>query len=185
MKKLFSTLLTLTLLVFSKNSFTESNIQVLTQSCQACHGSNGISVQSHIPHLAGQQKKYLLKELKAFQSGIRVNPFMPKELLAQLSDYELTQIADYYAQLPQNKSNARVENKTGENVRAYCVSCHGMTGNTVTSKWANLAGQQKAYLQKQLMDYKSGKRQHMIMEVIANELTNQQIADVAQYYSQQ
>ena len=59
-----------------------------------------------------------------------------------------------------------------------------MNGITVSSIWANLAGQKEGYLKKQLLDYKYGRREHPIMQVIAGELSDQQIADVAKYYSQ-
>ena len=59
-----------------------------------------------------------------------------------------------------------------------------MNGITVTSVWPNIAAQQEGYLKKQLLDYKSGKREHPIMAVITSELTEEQIAAVAKYYSQ-
>jgi cytochrome c553 len=59
-----------------------------------------------------------------------------------------------------------------------------MTGISVTGLWPNIAGQQAGYLKKQLLDYKSGLRVHTSMQVIAGELTEQQIIDVAEYYAE-
>ena len=167
---------------FSSSNASES----LTASCAACHGKNGISQHTDWPNLAGQQRDYLYSQLKAFKSGHRKKDIMPDGFLKNRNDTQLASIASYYsAKPPQSVTRNPGEFSAGRNVRAYCVACHGMNGNTVTSLWPNLAGQKQGYLYKTLMDYKSGKRKHPIMQVIANELSNQQIADVAKYYSQQ
>jgi len=110
----------------------------------------------------------LIKEITAFRDGTRVEATMPAALLEGVSDAEIAQLADYYNSL----------------TAASPAAPEGMNGITVSSMWPNLAAQQEGYLRKQLMDYRSGMRKHPIMEVIANELSEQQIADVAKYYSQ-
>ena len=153
-------------------------------SCVACHGQNGVSSNTMWPNLAGQQRDYLVKEISAFRDGKRVDPTMPATLLQGLSDEQVVELADYYSGLAKATPAPVAAGIPGQNERAYCVSCHGMTGITVSSIWPNLSAQKEGYLSKQLVDYKSGKRQHPIMQVIANELTDQQLADVAKYYSQ-
>jgi hypothetical protein len=59
-----------------------------------------------------------------------------------------------------------------------------MTGKTVNETWPNLAGQNSEYLFKQLMDFSTEKRKSMIMNVIANELTEQQMKEVSESYQQ-
>jgi len=156
----------------------------LAQSCVACHGKNGISSNTNWPNLAGQQRDYLIKEITAFRDQTRVNAAMPSVLLDGVTDQQIEQLADYYAGLEGPKPSTAEPHAAGQRVRALCVSCHGMSGITVTSLWPNLAGQQAGYLEKQLLDYKAGRREHAIMQVIANELTDQQIADVAKFYSE-
>jgi len=107
-------------------------------------------------------------------------PFVNK-----LSDDDITKLASYFSQQKNDTRASEIQNKKGENVRARCISCHGMTGITVTQLWPNLAGQQAKYLEKQLRAFKSGERNSPIMEVIAQELTDEQITAVAEYYSQQ
>ena len=41
------------------------------QSCNACHGPDGIGVAHAAPYLAGQSAEYLASKLKAFQEGTR------------------------------------------------------------------------------------------------------------------
>lgn len=156
----------------------------LAATCVACHGPAGVSSNDMWPNLAGQQRDYLVKQISAFRDGDRTNPAMPAAILQGVSDDQIVQLADYYSALDTARPAAIQDGTPGQHVRATCVSCHGMTGNTVTSLWPNLSAQKEGYLKKQLLDYKSGERDHPIMQVIASELTEQQIADVAKYYSQ-
>jgi len=156
----------------------------LATTCIACHGDKGVSDNDMWPNLAGQQRDYLAKEMRAFRDGERTDRGMPAALLKGVSDNQILALADYYSAMQQAKPATVEEGSPGKNVRANCVACHGMTGNTVTSIWPNLSAQKEGYLKKQLLDYKSGKRRHPIMDVIASELTEQQLADVAKYYSQ-
>lgn len=153
------------------------------QVCTACHGEKGISENPEYPHLAGQKTEYLIQQMKEFRDGKRNNALMTATM-KNISDKEITALADYYANLDPVKVTATEINTEGRHVRALCISCHGMEGRTVNPEWPNLAGQHAQYLEKQLMDFKSGARPSPIMEVIAGELSDQQIKDVAEYYSQ-
>jgi cytochrome c553 len=44
--------------------------------CAACHGPNGVSANPQWPNLAGQKDLYLIKQMKAFRDGTRVDPLM-------------------------------------------------------------------------------------------------------------
>lgn len=66
-----------------------------------------------------------------------------------------------------------------------CQSCHGVDGNSASAQFPRLAGQHRTYLVKALMDYRSGARKNAIMNGMAAQLTNQQIEDVAAYFSSQ
>jgi cytochrome c553 len=162
----------------------QSNLDDLAKACITCHGQKGISTDSNFPNLAGQKQGYLNQEIKAFRDGKRDNPQM-LPFVNSLSDGDIRQLARYFSQQKNDEKGSETHNKKGENVRARCISCHGMTGITVTELWPNLAGQQAMYLQKQLHAFKTGERESPIMQVIAQELTDKQIEAVAEYYSQQ
>ena len=66
--------------------------------CAACHGVNGISSNPVWPNLAGQQGAYIIKQLKAFQSGERNDPMMSPQA-KQLSPEDMQDLADYYSSL--------------------------------------------------------------------------------------
>ena len=170
----------------SQAAFATPNqkIETLVSACIACHGENGVSTMATQPNLAGQKQGYLAQEITKFRDGQRQNPLMDS-VVKNLSNNQIEEIARYFSQQTNPKLADLAQNPGGQHVRARCISCHGMQGFTVNRLWPNLAGQQEDYLAKQLHDFKSGQRTSPIMQVIANELNSQQIADVAQYFSQQ
>jgi cytochrome c553 len=76
--------------------------------------------------------------------------------------------------------------EAGKQKAAPCAACHGGDGNSLNPVWPKLAGQSPEYIQKQIMDYKSGARQDPLMSPQANLLaTEQDVADVAAYFASQ
>jgi cytochrome c553 len=70
---------------------------------------------------------------------------------------------------------------------SMCVGCHGIPGYRSTFPDVyhvpKLGGQHAAYIVKALEAYKSGERSHPTMRSIAAGLSEQDMADVAAYYS--
>jgi cytochrome c553 len=71
----------------------------------------------------------------------------------------------------------------GKAKAASCAGCHGAVGISNNPSWPNLAGQQKAYLAKQMRDFRSGIRQDALMTPMAKPLTDKEIANLAAYYN--
>jgi cytochrome c553 len=67
--------------------------------CSACHGANGVSVGSRIPHLAGQRSAYLASQLEAFKAGTRKSALMAV-IAPQLSADDVTNVSAYFAAQP-------------------------------------------------------------------------------------
>jgi cytochrome c553 len=65
-----------------------------------------------------------------------------------------------------------------------CVACHGQDGNSIDPQYPRLAGQYADYMEQALHEYKSGQRDNAIMKGFASQLSDQDIADVAAYFSQ-
>ena len=66
------------------------------------------------------------------------------------------------------------------------VSCaHGSDGNSAISDYPKLSGQHATYLESTLKAYRDGARKNAIMGGMAAALSNEDIADLAAYYSQQ
>ena len=66
-----------------------------------------------------------------------------------------------------------------------CQACHGLDGKSVMPEYPNLAGQHASYMEKALRDYRDGRRTNMIMAPMAAGLTDQDIKDLAAWYSKQ
>jgi cytochrome c553 len=66
-----------------------------------------------------------------------------------------------------------------------CAACHGPDGNSATGDFPKLAGQHEDYIVAALSQYKSGKRQNPIMAPQAANLSKQDMADLAAYFSSQ
>ena len=64
-----------------------------------------------------------------------------------------------------------------------CQACHGLDGLSKNPEAPNLAGQIEGYLVKSLRDYRSGERKHDAMNIVAKDLSDEDIADVAAYYA--
>lgn len=67
-----------------------------------------------------------------------------------------------------------------------CASCHGKDGNLVLAdNYPRLAGQHADYLVVALKAYRSGDRQNAIMAPFARNLSDQDIDDLAAWFSRQ
>jgi cytochrome c553 len=76
-----------------------SNMVGRQDSCVPCHGADGISRDSEVPNLAGQNELYLYNQLRAFHSGRRGH----KEMLyisRKMTDDDMRELAAYYSSLP-------------------------------------------------------------------------------------
>jgi cytochrome c553 len=64
-----------------------------------------------------------------------------------------------------------------------CTACHGQAGNSRSSAMPIIAGQDAAYLKKQIEDYAAGKRLSAEMEPYAKQVLNLGVDDVAAYFA--
>jgi len=73
----------------------------------------------------------------------------------------------------------------GKGKTAVCAACHGADGNSPAAMFPKLAGQNAAYLVKQLNDIKSGKRPVVEMTGLLDAMSDQDLADIAAFYAKQ
>jgi len=66
-----------------------------------------------------------------------------------------------------------------------CQGCHGADGNSYGPDWPHLADQHKSYLIKQINNFQQGSRTNETMNAMVSGLSEQDIADVAAYFSAQ
>lgn len=165
--------LTMALALISTHTFAAdvAKGKIKSASCASCHGSDGNSTTSAFPNLAGQSESYLLKQLKDFKSGNRVDPVMVGSV-APLTPEDMADLSAYYAtQKASMKTSKHIANSNLElGKKIYrggkrpsgvtaCAACHGPTGKGIPSAgFPVLAAQHPAYIVKQLKLF----RQHSI-----------------------
>jgi cytochrome c553 len=71
----------------------------------------------------------------------------------------------------------------GRQKALMCQTCHGLDGKAKIPEAPNLAGQSEVYLVKALNDYRSGARKNDMMSLVAPTLKDNDIEDLAAYYS--
>lgn len=73
----------------------------------------------------------------------------------------------------------------GKGKSELCQGCHGEDGNSPDSMTPKLAGQNGSYIAKQLRNYQIGTRSHQIMSAIAATVSDEDLDDIAAYFSSQ
>jgi len=81
-------------------------------------------------------------------------------------------------------SSAAGDSSAGKAISATCAGCHGADGKAILPEYPNLAGQHASYLAKQLTAYRDGERAHQLMSPMAAALSDQDILDLAAFYSE-
>ncbi|GLS37397.1 cytochrome c biogenesis protein CcsB [Mesorhizobium tianshanense] len=71
----------------------------------------------------------------------------------------------------------------GKKIMLKCQVCHGKDGIAKLPEAPNIAGQKETYLVKALMAFKAGERKNEQMTVVTKSLSDEDIANVAAYYS--
>jgi len=77
------------------------------------------------------------------------------------------------------------QNLHTRSLAASCAACHGTNGNSASSNTPSIASMDKATIVSRMLAFKSGERPATVMHRHAKGLTNQEIEDLAEYFSQQ
>lgn len=82
-------------------------------------------------------------------------------------------------------AQAAGDSAAGAKKAQTCAACHGQDGNSANPVWPSLAGQHAEYTLKQLTDFKDGRRENPQMSPMATGLSDQDMQDLAAYFSGQ
>lgn len=159
--------------------------KALSYTCLGCHGIAGYKnayPNYSVPKLEGQHPEYLVIALQAYKSGERAHMTMHSQA-SSLSDQDMADIAAFFAGEPL-RPNPQSERSPPQAV-AQCVACHGADGIGIVAQYPTLAGQHADYLARSLQQYKIGARKNAVMATFAAALKEAEIAQIAEYYSQQ
>ena len=173
-----------------------------SELCQGCHGADGISIDpTTFPNLAGQFAGYIFKQVQDFQLGNRNNDTMSAMAATVTERQDLKDIAAYFASQKQMKGKASGSSLAKAGAKLFqngnkklgtygaCVRCHGDKGKGKgkgNSLFPVIGGQQKAYVIKQLKDFRAGDRTNDpagMMAMVAKGLSDKEIEAVADYVS--
>jgi cytochrome c553 len=75
--------------------------------------------------------------------------------------------------------------EAGRAKSAACIQCHGVNGNSTNGRFPVLAGQTATYIYFQLHDFKEGRRTNPTMSAIAAGLSDEEIINLAVFFSSQ
>ena len=212
MKKIiFSLLLALVVTNVSAEGNAEAG-KGKSMLCAGCHGATGLNPSANFPNLAGQQAEYIVKQLKAFKAGTRIDPTMAP-MAATLSEQDMADVAAYFSS--QSRTAAKVASgdsagttvapvaadptpvfvadpvagkalySLGDESRSIgaCVGCHGKDGHSEVLIYPNLAKQHSEYIEKQLHNFKAGTRTNVVMNAFAKTLTDEEIKNIGAYFA--
>ena len=179
--------------------------KALAESCKSCHGDKGQGLKEEtrddeiipaIPALAGQVATYTYKQLRDYYSGSRSHVQMTG-VAKGLTEQDAADLAVWFSTLPraENKAGSEklaraekmVEQGDGKRILPPCFVCHGSKGQGEKQDIPALAGQQANYFTRTLLEYKNGQRHNDVysrMRLIAQQLSEDEIKDLALYYQQ-
>ena len=166
--------------------------------CLGCHAADGSSLLPEYPSLAGQNERYLIKQMHLIRSGEREVLLMAGQL-DTASDETIANIAAWYASLTPRQGQAEENNLLlGEKIYragiadksvSACSACHGPSGTgNAPAGFPSLKGLSREYLVQQLIAYREGMRVSDedvggMMRQTAHSLTDGEIEAVANYVS--
>lgn len=183
--------------------------QAKAAACGACHGMDGNSAAPTFPRLAGQNAKYIYKQIMDFKSGRRSDPTM-SAMAAPLAEQDAADIAAYFASQKGGVSLAKPDLvKKGEKLFrggnaktgvAPCAGCHGPAGKgNEFAGFPHLGGQHADYVKKQLTAFRAAGREDIsdlkrtndaakpgeqgMMQMVAAKLSDQDIEALASFIS--
>lgn len=168
---------------------------IVAGRCATCHGAQGQSNSPIFPSLAGQNREYLVKQLRDFKAGKRASETMTPQV-AELSEEDIAGLAAFFAGQPARVGRVAEEDIVPVGRYIYtkgnswsgvpaCADCHGPAAHG-TAQLPRLAGQNARYLLTQLKDFnlRARSNDNEVMHLVASRLTELEAKAVADYLSQ-
>ena len=173
---------------------SDPHVAGLVHVCSSCHGQEGRSISPTFPRLAGQREDYIVEQLTAFRDHTRADPHAHTYMwgmAARLTDADIKGLAAYYASRApvagspadsalMTAGKAIFDNGIEARDVPACQVCHGARGEG-NGAIPRLAGQHPAYIREQLANFASNARANEIMHFNSQNLTPQDIDELAAY----
>ena len=152
----------------------------LTAVCGGCHGSDGVSLDSSTPSLAGQDPRYLVSAIKAYRTT-RQRESM-RAYVRGLADRDIENIAAFYAT---RAARAAEKGQTlVQDLTDRCERCHGAAGaENAAMIVPKISGQDRDYLIMALRAYRDDRRDNSAMHRMSLPYSDAVIDSVASVYA--
>ncbi len=159
--------------------------------CVACHSVDGNSVITANPKIANQHSAYLAKQLINFKVNIRKNAIMAG-MVSNLSSEDISNLSIYFSEqsLVLSKAKENGKGSLGEKIFRSgiknkgvpaCASCHGPAGHGIPDLYPRLNAQHAEYTTAQLNLFRLEERPGLMMQTIAQKLTEKEMIAVSDY----
>ncbi len=170
--------------------------------CGGCHGLDGAGNHIKFPRIAGQRPDYIVKQLEDFRGERRHNDGGQMQMMAsELKEPDIARVAKWFAAqrpawpkatlpAPADPARPRKLATAGADGIPACLSCHSAASPALAERAIiapRLAGQRDFYIAKQLADFRDGRRGNdarKVMRMVAQKLTDADIAGLAVFLSQ-
>lgn len=165
-------------------------VKAATQ-CIECHVATGDTPDPLIPQIGGQPAQYIVTQTLYYQSGKRESTVMKYVADAVANRQDLLDIAAFYESLKQvpgrREETEQIQRGRQIYVDKHCNFCHGTDAKPSTEYVQGappIAGQYPAYLEKTMLDFKTGRRpsdKYNLMKKSLLELSDEEIEAVSAY----
>lgn len=159
------------------------------ETCRGCHTSPGASnvyPTYYVPKVGGQVAAYTVAALTAYKTSNRPH----RTMMANTYDFSaqtIENIAAYLATATGGSAKAIANGgdaKKGKELAASCLTCHN-DDNSAGASNPILSGQHANYMERAMQEYQSGKRKNALMQSMVQGLSEDEIKDIAAYFTSQ
>lgn len=193
-------LLSLSIAALGMPAVASADLDVLMETCNGCHGNEGVSQWDDVPSIAGIPEFVHADALFVYMDGDR--PCADSkyrqgdtsraatnmcDVAANLSEDQIDQLAAAYAKLPyvpvKQKFDAGLA-ATGKGLHEqHCDRCHSEAGMNPDDEASMLGGQRMGYLRNMFGQYLAGEREQPgKMKEVMDKLTPDDVEALVNYY---
>lgn len=164
----------------------EVNVTGIANTCNNCHGVQGLSGGGAMPSIGGQPAGYLKTVMNQYRSGERYNTVMGR-LLKGYSEDEINALAGYFARQPWVSVGDKADDTMlleGEKVyKSRCMGCHGAKGELGHDGMPRIGGQRAKFISLELQKYldPAFKMPGQVMEYAVKGMTAREVDAVSAY----
>lgn len=159
--------------------------EALAYTCLGCHGIEGYRnayPSYRVPKLGGQRAAYIENSLIAYRNRARPHPTMQAQG-GSLTDQDIADLAAWFEGEQAAEVTISGDEADYPASGQTCLACHGENGAQLQPTPPVLSGQWRSYLVHALEQYRAGTRSNNVMTAFAAALSDEDIAELALFYS--